>query len=118
MDFSMEQAFGGVGRAQRKRNTLDDPIPGSRAGSRLGHPDEQEFFVPRDQIIMGCGIALVSLLLLVRARWIAAETRKGQWLTTRFGPDRAVWIITGFGVVAIVFGIGLATGVIQPLRWE
>lgn len=66
---------------------------------------------------MGIAIILACLMILFRERWFLAETTKGQRLTTRFGPVRAIWILRGLLFAVATLGGLLAAGVIHPIRW-
>lgn len=66
---------------------------------------------------MGVAIILACLMILFRERWFLAETTKGQRLSARFGPSRALWILRGLLLAVATLGGLLAAGVIHPIRW-
>jgi hypothetical protein len=67
--------------------------------------------------IMGAGVVLLCLMIWSRERWFLEQTQKGQWLTTRYGSDRAPWVLRGMLLGGIVFGGLLASGIIRPIQW-
>ena len=71
----------------------------------------------REQIVIGGLIAGLCLLGLWHDRWLLAETRKGQRLAGWLGMNRGLWAIRGCLGVGALFGISLATGLLQPLQW-
>ena len=73
--------------------------------------------IPNEQILIGVVVSVLCLAGLVKDRWFLEHTRKGQWLTRRLGPTRAVWALRGLFSAGAVFGILLATNVIHPVRW-
>lgn len=74
--------------------------------------------MPREQIAMGIGVAGLSLLGLYHSVWLLARTRKGQWLSGSLGPERGLWTLRGLLALAVLFGIALATGWINPVQWS
>lgn len=74
--------------------------------------------MPREQIAMGLGVAGLSLLGLYHSTWLLSRTRKGQWLSRALGPERGLWTLRALLVVAVLFGIALAAGRINPVEWE
>lgn len=73
--------------------------------------------MPRHQILMGIAVAAISLLGLCNGRWFLENTKKGQRLIGWFGPDRAILVLRGLFLLAMVLGILLAADVIRPVRW-
>ena len=71
----------------------------------------------REQMAMGLGVAALSLLGLFQSSWLIARTRKGQWLVNRLGPERGLWGLRAALLLAAAFGVALATGWINPVRW-
>ncbi|WP_131818374.1 MULTISPECIES: hypothetical protein [Planctopirus] len=70
------------------------------------------------ELAMGLALIGMSLFFLQRAVWIVAETRKGQWLKSRLGEDRAVMTVRLIAMSFALIGGLLAAGVIEPWRWE
>jgi len=79
----------------------------------------QDAHVPRlsQEMAMGVAVAIVCLLLLLRERWILAETVKGQRLVKWCGATRASWLLRSLLLAGALFGGLLAGGVIRPLKW-
>ena len=73
--------------------------------------------IPKDQILMGVGIASICLAGMARSRWVLANTRKGKNLVIRYGEttaQRVVWLVCLLG---ITFGSLLAIGIVRPIAW-
>ncbi len=70
-----------------------------------------------DQVLMGVGVAVVCLAGLVRADWFLAETRKGQRLVRWLGQPWAGRVFRALMGLGIVFGLLLASGVVNPVQW-
>lgn len=49
--------------------------------------------------------------------WLLTETRKGRKLAEIFGAETSLWIIRGLLTTGVVFGLSLAAGVVNPVRW-
>lgn len=73
--------------------------------------------MPREQILMGLTTAALCGAGLYGEGWLLTETRKGQKLVAACGADMAVWILRGLLTAGIVFGVLLATGIVNPIRW-
>ena len=71
----------------------------------------------KEQILVGALVALVSLHGLWKADWLLEHTRKGQKLVGWLGPEKALWVLRGLLIAAVVFGVLLATNVVRPIRW-
>jgi len=71
--------------------------------------------IDRDQILMGCAVALVCLCGLIYSRWLLKCTRKGRWILIKLGPKNGLLILRALFVAGIAFGICLAMDVIRPL---
>ena len=74
--------------------------------------------MPKEQIAIGLGVAGLSLLGLYHSTWLLSRTRKGQWLSRAFGPERGLWTLRALLATAILFGFALAAGWINPIEWE
>ena len=68
-------------------------------------------------MMMGCTLALLSTLGLLKASWLLTETRKGTWLCKKYGDERAGWILRILLTIGVVFGGLLATNIIRPMQW-
>ena len=73
--------------------------------------------MPLEQIFIGGATALLCLAGLCHNAWLLEHTRKGRRLVDCFGTVRAVWILRCLFVAGAIFGVLLATGVINPVRW-
>lgn len=73
--------------------------------------------MPREQIVIGALIALLSVMGIASERWLLANTRKGQTLVRRFGEPKATWVLRGLLAAAAIFGTLLALNVIRPVNW-
>lgn len=72
---------------------------------------------PKDQILMGVAVAVLSLVGLWQTDWLVQNTRKGEWLARRLGERRAGLVLRAAFALLAVFGALLAANVIRPLRW-
>ena len=68
-----------------------------------------------DQVLMGCGVAIVSMIGLRHEEWLLAESDRLQWLRRRVGDSPAAWILRAALLFGVTFGTLLAAGVIRPL---
>lgn len=72
---------------------------------------------PRDQILFGTVLALVSAFVLRIEGRIVDETPKGRRLVERVGRPWAVRIVRGTALAFLALGVLLATGIVNPIRW-
>ena len=70
-----------------------------------------------EQILIGLTTSALCGAGLYRDVWFLTETRKGQKLAAVCGAEKALWILRGLLAAGIVFGMSLATGVVNPIRW-
>lgn len=73
---------------------------------------------PRDQLLMGCFLAGVCLLGLVKSRWFFVETKKGRRLEKWFGERAGLAVLRGLFALGILLGVALALDWIRPLFSE
>lgn len=73
--------------------------------------------MPKHQILMGAATAALCAVGIWQSGWIARNTRKGQWLARRCGERRAITILRCLFILGVVFGVLLATNIIQPIAW-
>lgn len=66
---------------------------------------------------MGVGVVVLCAAGLWQDRWFLRNTKKGQRLIRWFGEERAVWILRSLLSAGALFGLLLATGIINPVRW-
>ncbi len=74
--------------------------------------------MPREQILIGVLSAMLCVVGLCRESWLLAETPKGRKLVASLGGRRAQWVLRCLLAVGVLFGLLLALGVVNPLRWE
>ena len=74
--------------------------------------------MPTEQIFIGLTTAALCGVGLYREFWFLSETNKGQWLTRIFGFSTALWILRGLFTVGVIFGLSLALGIVNPIRWD
>lgn len=67
---------------------------------------------------MGCSVALLCLVGLIRQHWLLDKTPKGQRLVSRLGRRKALWLLRGMLIAGAVFGVLLAVGTLNPIRWD
>ncbi len=71
-----------------------------------------------EQFLIGGATAMLCVHGLWRQQWLLTETRKGQLLVRWFGPQSAPWVLRICLALGVGFGILLAAGVINPVRWS
>ncbi|MFV0444738.1 MAG: hypothetical protein ACK5Q5_14295 [Planctomycetaceae bacterium] len=74
--------------------------------------------MPPEQIVIGGMTAAMCLAGLLKETWLLEQTRKGQRLTQWCGVAAAPWVLRGLLMIGVGFGLALATGVINPLRFD
>ena len=70
------------------------------------------------QVFVGVTVAMLCCFGLTRHRWIVEHTTKGHRLSARFGKVKARWIVQCLFAAGVLFGGALASGLINPLRWN
>lgn len=70
------------------------------------------------QVFMGIAVAFLCLVGLATHRWLVEQTAKGHRLSARFGEAEARWIVQFLFAAGILFGGALASGLINPVRWN
>lgn len=70
-----------------------------------------------EQVFIGSATAILCLLGLWQNAWFLEHTRKGRRLADRLGIRNARWVVRGLFAAGAVFGVLLAAGVINPVRW-
>ncbi|MBA4031818.1 MAG: hypothetical protein C0478_13135 [Planctomyces sp.] len=88
---------------------------GGQTGLRL---QREGSGVISQELAMGVAVAAVGLYFTGRAPWIVAETRKGRWLKERLGEAHAIQFVRFVAITFTLLGLLLASGIIEPLRWE
>ncbi|MFG0332670.1 MAG: hypothetical protein ACF8TS_04835 [Maioricimonas sp. JB049] len=74
--------------------------------------------MPYDQIFIGGTTAILCLLGLWNEAWVLSETSKGRRLTGWFGQQRGLWVLRVILCLGLLFGVLLAMGIINPVRWD
>lgn len=80
-------------------------------------PRAGEVTVAGEQMLIGLVTTGLCTVGLAKESWFLRETRKGRWLVATFGSNGALWMLRGLLSAGIVFGLALATGVVNPIRW-
>lgn len=94
----------------QERITVRKAIPGP-------DPDRYNRCMPPEQVFIGGATAALCLAGIWKGPWLLEHTRKGQRLVNWFGPDRAPWVLRFAMISGAIFGILLAIGIINPIRW-
>ncbi len=68
-------------------------------------------------MFIGLATSVLCGIGLYREFWFLTETRKGRWLVERCGLSPALWILRGLFALGVIFGLSLALGIINPIRW-
>ena len=68
--------------------------------------------MPKEQVMMGAAIALMSSIAVWKTNWLLQNTRKGEWLERRYGELKARLYLQSFFFLVTVFGVLLAANVI------
>ena len=71
-----------------------------------------------EQVFIGLTTSGLCAVGLAREAWFLSETKKGQRLVRLCGTRNAMWVLRGLFVVGVLFGLALATGVVNPIRWS
>ena len=67
---------------------------------------------------MGAAIALMSLAALFKTRQVIELSHLGRRLSRNVGEVRAAQILGVLCAIGLAFGVSLACGLIQPMRWN
>ncbi len=73
--------------------------------------------MPAEQIFIGLITSALCSIGLYQEFWFLTETEKGRWLVKKCGRQAALWILRGLLTIGGIFGLSLALGVINPIRW-
>jgi hypothetical protein len=73
--------------------------------------------VPAEQVLIGLTTSGLCAVGIAQQQWFLRETRKGQWLVEVCGTRNAVWVLRGLFSLGVVFGLALASGIVNPIRW-
>ena len=61
--------------------------------------------------------SILCLVGLSRESWFLRQTSKGRRLVDHCGSPTAKWFLRVLLACGVLFGIALATGVVNPIRW-
>ncbi len=70
-----------------------------------------------EQVFIGTATAILCLIGLWQNAWFLEHTPKGRRLADWFGTRKAAWLLRGLFAAGAVFGLLLAAGIINPVRW-
>jgi hypothetical protein len=70
-----------------------------------------------DQILIGGTTAAMCLAGLYKPVWLLQHTEKGRRLVRWLGNSRALWLLRFSLAAGLGFGLLLAMGVINPVRY-
>ncbi|MEZ6055645.1 MAG: hypothetical protein R3C01_02970 [Planctomycetaceae bacterium] len=70
-----------------------------------------------EQIFIGGVTAALCAAGIVKRTWILTETTKGQRLVRRWGESRAAMFTLIVCLTGLLFGLALAIGLLNPIRW-
>jgi hypothetical protein len=73
--------------------------------------------VPAEQVFIGLTTSGLCAVGIAQQEWFLRETRKGRWLVELCGTRNAVWVLRGLFSLGVVFGLALASGIVNPIRW-
>jgi hypothetical protein len=71
-----------------------------------------------EQVLVGGLTAALCVTGLWHDDWLLTNTRKGRKLIAWFGDDRAPWVLRTLLALGLGFGLLLATGILNPIRWD
>lgn len=98
----------GLGPMQVTRRAID-------AGTRL---QEGSQHMISEQALIGSTTAALCAIGLWRQDWLLEETRKGRRLVRWCGAAAAPWVLRIGLALGLGFGVLLAAGVVNPIRWS
>lgn len=70
-----------------------------------------------EQMLIGVMTATLCAAGIVKRAWFLSETKKGRSLVRRLGVARAKAVTLAFFSVGLLFGLALACGILNPIRW-
>lgn len=73
--------------------------------------------MPAEQVFIGLTTSGLCAVGIAQEQWFLRETRKGRWLVAMCGPHSAVWVLRGLFAAGVLFGLALASGMVNPVRW-
>lgn len=71
-----------------------------------------------EQVFIGLTTSGLCAAGLVREAWFLSETKKGRWLVHLCGTRRALWVLRALLALGVLFGLALAGGIVNPVRWS
>lgn len=74
--------------------------------------------MPAEQVFIGLTTSGLCAVGIAQEEWFLRETRKGRRLVELCGTRNAVWVLRGLLALGVAFGLALASGFINPVRWS
>jgi hypothetical protein len=74
--------------------------------------------VPAEQVFIGLTTSGLCAFGIAQEEWFLRETRKGRWLVRLCGTRNAVWVLRALLALGVAFGLALASGFVNPIRWS
>jgi hypothetical protein len=71
-----------------------------------------------EQLLIGGMTAALCATGLWHDEWLLVHTRKGRKLIAWFGDGRAPWVLRTLLALGLGFGLLLASGILNPIRWD
>lgn len=73
--------------------------------------------MPAEQVFIGLTTSGLCAVGIAQQEWFLRETRKGRRLVALCGTRNAVWVLRALLALGVAFGLALASGFINPVRW-
>lgn len=70
-----------------------------------------------EQVFIGLTTSGLCAVGLAREAWFLCETKKGRRLVDLCGPRNALWLLRCLFALGVLFGLALASGLVNPIRW-
>lgn len=74
--------------------------------------------MPAEQIFIGLTTSGLCAVGIAQEEWFLRETRKGRRLVQLCGTRNAVWVLRALLALGVAFGLALASGFLNPIRWS
>lgn len=71
-----------------------------------------------EQAFIGGATAVLCATGIWHQAWLLEHTKKGRKLVRWFGDEPAQWVLRLLLVFGLGFGVLLAAGVLNPVRWD
>lgn len=73
--------------------------------------------MPAEQVFIGLTTSGLCAVGIAQQDWFLRETSKGRRLVKLCGTRNAVWVLRALLALGVAFGLALASGFINPVRW-